>query len=92
MWRNIETAALATAFVMITSIAAAQPATIRLDSRNSSGADAGAGTTVFHGAPAATGNAAVVAGGTTVFHGTPGGPPSSTGSSAAKSPPSGAGR
>jgi len=83
MWRNVETAAMAGALIAITSIAAAQPATIPFDSHNSGGADTGAGATVFHGAPSATGNAAVASDGTTVFHGTH----AATGSAAAGAPP-----
>lgn len=89
--------ALAAGFIAMTAAAGAQPINIRFD--RPGGGDVpsvGAGTTVFHGVPAATGTSVVAAGGTTVFHGAPGGNnglPATTGSSTgAPSPPAGAGR
>jgi hypothetical protein len=103
MWHQLGAASLATALVVVSSLAAAQPVEIRFDRANGGGlANSGAGTTVFHGPPSASATATVAAGGTTVFHGSPvgnaasaaNGAPAATGSAtaAAAPPPTGAGR
>ena len=103
MWHRLEAAAMAAALVAISSLGAARPVEIRFDRTNGGRlANSGAGTTVFHGAPSASGTATVAVGGTTVFHGTPvgngalttNGAPAATGSATAVAapPPTGAGR